>query len=64
MIAGSRGRSPLSGSAAMASTASMPDVTSPKIVYWYGSRTSARQMKNCEPLVLGPALAIATVPRL
>lgn len=52
------------GVAAIASTTSMPSVTLPKIVYEWGRPPSLCMMKNWLPFVLGPALAIATVPRV
>jgi len=53
------------GVASIASTASMPAVTWPKTVCLPSSHGAASMvtMKNCEPLVLGPALAIASAPR-
>src|SRR6185503_11895222 len=61
---------PLLGIAAIASTTSMPEVTSPMIAYGYCELTSdvfassARTMKNCEPWLLACGVrAIATVPR-
>src|SRR5205085_3388664 len=47
------------------STTSMPDVTCPKTVCSPSSQgqASAVTMKNCEPFVFGPALAIASAPR-
>ena len=49
----------------MASTASMPAVTSPKTVCLPSSHDAAPVVttKNCEPLVFGPAFAIASAPR-
>ena len=43
----------------------MPDVTSPKTVCLPSSQGAASivTMKNCEPLVFGPELAIASAPR-
>src|SRR5450759_1246140 len=47
------------------STVSMPEVTWPNTVCLPSSHPAAGivTMKNCEPLVLGPALAIASAPR-
>ena len=47
------------------STTSMPSVTSPNTVCLPSSHGAAAvvTMKNCEPLVSGPALAIASAPR-
>ena len=62
----SRGRSDESvGSAEIASTTSIPPVTRPKTVCLPSSHghASAVTMKNCEPFVFGPALAIASAPR-
>src|SRR6188768_3216399 len=63
--------SPEFGRAAIASTASMPDVTWPTIWYPYWAELraeateSSRTMKNCEPTEFGAGVrAIATVPRL
>jgi hypothetical protein len=49
----------------IASTTSSPFVTRPKTVCLPSSQehSSATTMKNCEPLVFGPALAIASAPR-
>ena len=50
----------LRGAAAIASTTSIPLSTTPKRVYFFGSfpRRSWWQMKNCDPLVFGPAFFI------
>ena len=47
------------------STTSMPSVTWPKTVCLPSSHgvASSVTMKNCEPLVFGPELAIASEPR-
>ncbi len=63
---GSRGRS--RGSRAtceIASTTSMPEVTRPKTVCLPSSHghASAVTMKNCDPFVFGPELAMARYPR-
>jgi hypothetical protein len=49
----------------IASTASIPSTTSPNTVCLPSSQGAALTVttKNCEPLVLGPALAIASAPR-
>src|SRR5215472_6405660 len=47
------------------STMSCPSMTSPKIVCFPVSHSvGATVMKNCEPLVFGPALAMASLPFL
>jgi hypothetical protein len=47
----------------MASTTSMPSTTSPKMVCFPSSQgVAAWVMKNWDPLVLGPALAMARNP--
>ena len=60
LVAGAGG-----GADSIASTASMPSVTLPKTVCLPSSQGAASvvTMKNWEPLVLGPALAIASAPR-
>ena len=47
------------------STTSMPEVTSPKTVCLPSSHGASGvvTMKNCDPLVSGPALAMASAPR-
>ena len=65
-MAGSVGRSrPSVGSPSSASTTSIPEVTLPKTVCLPSSHGAASvvTMKNCEPFVFGPALAIASAPR-
>ena len=60
------GRSPGPVSvASIASTVSIPETTLPKTVCLPSSHeaSSIVTMKNWEPLVLGPALAIASAPR-
>src|SRR5690606_3515880 len=59
-----RGRSArFRGVRAMARTTSIPSTTSPKIVWWLLSQgVGTSVMKNCEPLVSGPALAMASSP--
>ena len=49
----------------MRSMTSMPSVTSPKTVCLPSSHGAASivTMKNCDPFVFGPALAIASLPR-
>src|SRR5262249_16596023 len=53
------------GAASIESPASIPDTTVPKTVCLPSSQeaSSTVTMKNCEPLVFGPALAIASAPR-
>ncbi len=66
MRASSRGLSrPSVGRPSSLSTTSMPLVTSPKTVCLPSSQAAdpTVTMKNCEPLVFGPALAIASAPR-
>ena len=66
IFASSRGRSPGPvGRPSSLSTTSMPSVTWPKFVCLPSSHgvASSVTMKNCEPLVFGPALAIASEPR-
>src|SRR6202042_1027880 len=64
---GSGGRSsrPV-GVPSIVSTTSSPAVTRPKTVCLPSSQghASAVTTKNCEPLVFGPALAIASAPRV
>ncbi len=47
------------------STTSMPSLTSPNTVCLPSSHGASFTvtMKNCDPLVLGPAFAIASAPR-
>src|SRR6266851_8592855 len=55
----------LRGTAVMLFTMSCPSTTSPKIVCLPVSQSVAPTvMKNCEPLVFGPALAMASLPGL
>ena len=56
---------PSVGVASIASTASIPSTTLPKTVCLPSSQGAASvvTMKNCEPFVFGPALAIASAPR-
>ena len=51
--------------APMRSTTSMPSLTSPNTVCFPSSHGASAvvTMKNCDPLVSGPALAIANAPR-
>src|SRR5919197_2108467 len=66
IVTGSRGRSRASRSTPeMSSTTSCPSTTWPKTVCLPSSHehSSAVTMKNCEPFVFGPALAIASAPR-
>ena len=63
---GSTGRSPGPVSVpSIASTVSIPETTRPKTVCLPSSHgaSSTVTMKNCEPFVFGPALAIASAPR-
>ena len=65
-LVGSSGRSPAPVAVpSIASTLSIPSVTWPKTVCLPSSQgaASAVTMKNCEPLVSGPAFAIASAPR-
>ena len=49
--------------ASICHTTSMPPSTRPKTTWWPSSHgVSWVVMKNCEPLVSGPALAIESVP--
>src|SRR5580658_6162007 len=55
----------LRGTLTILSATSWPSTTSPKIVCLPVSHVvGASVMKNCEPLVLGPAFAIASLPGL